>query len=128
VSDLERSAKEIMRYLPSIVTVCVICVLAGCATSPKDPNLIRDHRWIGGAISLEARRLDVNSFEIMAQGAGACKEEQVMKAWTDFADKLAAGRKYEKSTRIEPYNYSASGGVITTRHTGRRVIGTIALK
>jgi hypothetical protein len=51
-----------------------------------------------------------------------------MKAWVDFADKLAAGRKYEKSTRTEPYNYTASGGMMTTYHTGRRVIGSIALK
>jgi hypothetical protein len=129
VAELKRSAKKSMRPLLKIALIAtVICGLVSCATSPKDSNLITDHRWIGGAISLEARRLDANSYDIVAQGAGACKEAQVMKAWIDFADKLAVGRKYEKSTRVEPYNYSASGGMMTTHHTGLRVIGSIALK
>ena len=118
-----------MFRFPKIIAVVGVCFLSGCATAPKDPNITTAHRWIGGAISLEARKTSPTAFTITAKGAGACREDQVMRAWVEMAEKLAGGIPYEKTTAVDRYNYKAPtpyGGA--THHSGYMITGEILLK
>jgi hypothetical protein len=101
-------------------------LLSGCAT-PTDPNVTKGHAWHGGAISMEARKLDDVTYTIEAEGAGACSVDQVTRAWIEMADKVAAGRKYSKETSVSTYEYDAPGPFMTTHHVGQKVSGKIVL-
>jgi hypothetical protein len=108
----------------------LICLslFGGCAMAPKDPNLLTDYRWIGGFISLEARKLDEVTYSISARGASSCDNIQVMEAWVYMADKLASGRSYEKRTKTKTEFYGAGKVPYFIPEIRRLVTGTIMLQ
>ena len=77
-----------------------------------------------------ATKLDDHTYEITEYGYAGLTEEQYLEGWIWMADKLAAGRPYEKQTKIEPYEYDAGGevGMPTSRGVGTKVIGQMILK
>jgi len=117
-----------LRQVLKLLVALALCGLAGCATPPGDPNLTTDHREIGGSISLEARRLTPNTYDIRARGTSLCTEEQLMQAWLEMAEKMAAGKAYKKATKTESYSYTTPSPFSgPTYHTGLQVSGRISL-
>jgi hypothetical protein len=118
--------------MPRAFALLFIAILAagfsGCVSS-GDPNLITDSKWIGGlsggVVALEARRINYQKYLVEARGAGHCREAQVMQGWVYLADKVAAGRKYTRSTTTDRYEYTAAGPYMTTSHVGFRIRGEI---
>ncbi len=117
-----------MKKVTLIALTLLAFVFTGCETVPEDPNVTKDHRWIGGAIGLEARKVDERTYIVIARGAGACTEADVTKAWVYMADKMAAGKPYDKETKVLPYKYSAPGPYMTTHHKALMVVGKIVIK
>jgi hypothetical protein len=116
-------------FLAAASVLFGLCVLGACFNISSEPIVVRDQRWIGGTISLEARRLDANTYSVTARGAAVCSEAQVMEAWVQMADKVAAGRRYDKTTKTQPYESPAPApGGDGTRNTGLMIVGQVSLK
>ncbi len=100
----------------------------------SDPNRFHASKWYGGRITLEAVKLSAKKFEIKAKGAGACSEDQVMRAWLEVADQLSEGEVYEKETKVSEYEYRAPAPITIaslggyTQHKGIMIEGHISLK
>ncbi len=113
--------------LLALVSSLVGCVSSGVSFSKENPNDFSALKWKPGAIDISGEKLSEKEYLIVAKGAGICTEEQVTEAWNEIADELAGGRVYESQHEINEHAYSASGGIITTQHTGIMVSGKIRI-
>jgi len=115
----------------------VSLLFTGCETwPPADPNVTYATKKIGspfalhGVVQFSIKRIDDHTYDILAYGSAEQTAQQYLDAWVWMADKLAAGRPYEKQTTIEPYEYGGSGevGMPTGHNVGTMVRGRMVLK
>ena len=113
----------------------VSLLFTGCETgSRRDPTAIQVTRAIGSPLQNDAvyffiKKVDDHTYDITAFGNAYQTDQQYLAAWVRMADELAAGRRYEKQTTIEPAQYrrGVSGGPVETG-VGTFVTGRMILK
>jgi len=120
-------------YRNELFLSLVFLLSAGCASLRPDPNLTLTHKQIGGPkggfADFVARKVDDHTYEIVVSGDADLTEDQCLDGWIWMANKLAAGRPYEKQTKTEhwrydsvPLNYQASTPGLGTKVTGLMVL------
>ena len=106
-------SKKIMKTTFTILSLLFL-FLAGCESTLKT-------KWAGGgAVHTDYTELSPNAFSLMARGALACGEEDVIEIWKWRASELAGGRDYE--VQYETLEF------VPGSLSGFRVVGTVTIK
>lgn len=119
-----------------LLLTIVALLVSGCSTLRPDSNLtvatlgVPNPPSPDALVYLSANRVNDHTYEIIAQGDASLRAEQFERAWTWMADKLAAGRPYDKQTKVDSYEYFALVGDIrsSSHRFGMKVTGRMTLK
>jgi len=124
-------------YGIGLVVALGALLLAPRTLAQSDPKEIRTTARIGGQFQnggfaqIEAKQLDDHTYAITVCGDAGLTDEQVMAGWVWMADKLAAGRPYDKQTKTGPYRYNGftqTPGTPGSLLVGAKVSGRMILK
>ena len=107
-----------------ILIVVATCLgLAACATN-YSADRVDDGVWKNFAyVTLSSAKVNPTEYQVIALGAGGSKEVDIISAWSNFASKIAGGRKFTKTGRLEDYEYMES----YILHKAKRYVGTITI-
>ena len=108
------------------IALVIALVASGCATNYRAEKTNVNVWKNFGSINIRSQKISEKEFLVVARGAGNNNEAEVLAAWNEFAEKIAAGQPYTKETNTEGYSYSAYGS--PGRHQAKQVIGKVILK
>jgi len=120
-----------MKRRVSLVLAVVALEFTGCSSLAPGPAVEWSSVKLSGeVVSLETRRFDAHTFEITVYSAGGLTDNQLLDVWVSKADRLAAGRSYEKQAKVEAWEHDGGGpvGEPTPQYVGTKVTGRIVLR
>lgn len=112
----------------STVFLCslVLTIAPGCATNYQSDKLTKGYFTTHGYISVSSEKISEHEFRIVASGAAKSRVEDVEKVWTEFAQNVAAGRRYSRETKVEDFTYYDPVSYITFH--AKRIVGKIVIE
>jgi hypothetical protein len=121
-------------YRVGLILSLVFPLFAGCASVRPDPNVTEARAQIGGPyggfVNFWTRKVDDHTYEIVVYGRADLTDDQFLDGWIWMANKLAAGRPYEKQTKTDHLRYEGMSlkYAVSTPGPETEVTGLMVLK